>query len=113
MVVQTPEIVSRTLAEKDGRDLFVCDSALRPGIWPQPPAMFRAGQRGRLLYGSDPLPRSKGEERLAGRYATLLDGEIDPNAPADSLKALLLDPRVKRRPVGRRHGLADTLKRLR
>ncbi len=106
-------IVWETLTKEEGKDLFVCDSALRPGGWPLPPAMRWASERRRLIYGSDPLPRRKGEEQVAGRYATILDGEIDPGCPADSLRTLLLDDRVARRPAGHRHGLADTLKRLR
>ena len=65
----------------------------------------------RLIYGSDPLPRA-GDERLAGGYASLIDGDWIDADPAAGLRRLLLNPAVAIRPIGRRHGLMATLQRI-
>ena len=106
-------LVEATLAAADKPDdLLVGDSALRPSFWPTPSPMRAASRKGlRVVWGSDPLPR-KADERSAGRYVTLIDAELDLSRPASSMLALLTDPAVSIRPVGRRYGLFDTIKRL-
>lgn len=106
-------VVRDVLAEAKGPgELLVADSALRPSFWPTPVPMRAALRKGlRVVWGSDPLPR-KADERSAGRYATLIDGALDPVAPAKSLLGLLVDPEIPVRPVGRRYGPIDTIKRL-
>lgn len=62
---------------------FVCDSALRPRFWVEP--LFRTACKCglKLIYGSDPLPRTNDEHKV-GSYATLID------APStDSYKQML------------------------
>ena len=106
-------LVERTLgAANKPNDLLIGDSALRPSFWPTPVPMKVALRKGlRVVWGSDPLPR-KADERSAGRYATLVDGALDPVSPAKSLLALLTSPSAALRPVGRRYGLVDTLRRI-
>ena len=99
-------------AAQSGGDLMVCDSALRPTFWPTPAPFRVAEARGmRVIYGSDPLPRI-GDEFSAGRYATLIDAPFDPLSPAESILAALDDRSSAVSAVGRRYGLADTLKRI-
>ena len=97
-------------ARKAGKPLPVCDCALRPTFWPMPQLYKKAiGLGGFVLYGSDPLPRI-GDEYSAGSYATLIDAPFDETVPASSiLSAVRTAPLT---PVGRRYGLAGTLKRL-
>ena len=97
-------------AGKAGKPLPVCDCALRPTFWPTPQLYKKAiGLGGFVLYGSDPLPRI-GDEYSAGSYATLIDAPFDETVPASSiLSAVRTAPLT---PVGRRYGLAGTLKRL-
>ncbi|MDD5705796.1 MAG: hypothetical protein PHR35_07705, partial [Kiritimatiellae bacterium] len=105
-------IVRATLSVAAPGELLIGDSAMRPSCWGTPLPMAAAQRRGlRVLYGSDSLPRYD-EERVAGQYATLIAGELNPNTPSASLRRLLLDPRVDVRPVGHRHGLIATLRRL-
>ena len=92
--------------------LLIGDSALRPTCWGLPRPMALAQRKGlRIIYGSDPLPRS-GEECVAGGYASLIDGTLSSETPADDLRRLLLDPAVTVQPVGRRYGIVATLRRL-
>ncbi len=98
-------------AGKAGKPLPVCDCALRPTFWPTPKLYKRAVELGGfVLYGSDPLPRS-GDEYSAGSYATLMDAPFDENAPASSILSAIHTATLT--PVGRRHGLSGTLRRLR
>ncbi len=99
-------------ASRSGGDLLVGDSALRPTFWPKPRPFADAEAHGlRVIYGSDPLPRV-GDEFSAGRYATLIDAPFDPLSPAASILAGLGDRSAAVSAVGRRYGLADTLKRI-
>ena len=108
------KVVSDALAAADAESspLLIGDCALRPSFWPTP-APFRAARaKGlRIVYGSDPLPRP-GDDETAGLYATLVEAELDPGAPAASLLSALRDPAIALRPVGRRHGVLGTLRRL-
>ena len=82
-----------------------------PDVLADTPTLQKAvGLGGFVLYGSDPLPRS-GDEYSAGSYATLIDAPFDENAPASSILSALHTATLM--PVGRRHGLSGTLRRLR
>ena len=97
-------------AGKEDKPLPVCDCALRPTFWPTPQLYKKAvGLGGFVLYGSDPLPRI-GDEYSAGSYATLIDAPFDETVPATSLLTAMRSNRLT--PVGRRYGVAGTLKRL-
>lgn len=90
---------------EDRRLLFAGDSSTRPWLLP-PPGPFRLARRRGvpILGGSDPLPL-RGEERRAGRLATLVSGRIDPRHPATGLVRLLREERGSLRLAGRRDGL--------
>ncbi len=106
-------LVRRTLARATPATLLLGDSALRPVGWLTPRPMAAARRRGfRVLCGSDPLPRPN-DERRAGEYATQIVGELDPAAPAASLRRLLENPAVALQPAGRRSSLRAFLRRLR
>jgi len=91
--------------------LFISDTTMRPRFWPVPRLMKFATKRGfKLICGSDPLPFS-GEEKLLGSYATLTTGEFDETIPADSVRAICLDPATDLEPCGHRSGLFSFAKR--
>lgn len=94
-------------------ELLIGDTSLRPTCWAEPLLMRRARRKGlRVLCGSDPLP-FVGEEKLAGTYASILDADLDPARPVESVRQALRDPTVVVRPVGRRGSLWQVLGRLR
>lgn len=84
------KIVGRLLRSDSFRAIvpFVGDSALRPLFWHEP--LFGVARRRgyRFLCGSDPLPGA-GNERNAGRLATLIDAE--PVSSAGAMRALLAE----------------------
>ncbi len=100
-------------AVRDHAPLLIGDCALRPTFWPRPRPYRTAEAQGLgIIYGSDPLPRA-GDELCAGRYATLLDAPFNPLSPATSILAALGTSSATPVPVGNRHGLVGTLRRLR
>jgi hypothetical protein len=92
--------------------LWLGDTTMRPREWPRGRLMRQAVKaEARLLAGSDPLPGA-GEADYAGRYATLLNCELEPRDPAGSvLRGLRVLP-PGGRPVGRRCSLAAVLLRM-
>ena len=71
--------------------VFLADNPARPSFWPAPRAFRSMELQGRpVLRGSDPLPLS-GEEKRAGGFASLLEGEFDPLRPLASLMGILED----------------------
>lgn len=94
------------------RDLMLGDSALRPSFWGTPlPMRLAAGKGLRIIHGSDPLP-VKGDEANAGRYASLLNADVNPSAPASSLLNLLLSEDTVVTAVGKRHSPVEMLRHL-
>lgn len=92
--------------------LFIGDSALRPTFWPTPkPYKDAEAKGGRVLRGSDPLPRA-GDEFSAGRYAMLVDDAFDSVTPCSSVLKAITSPATEITPVGRRYGLLETAKRV-
>jgi hypothetical protein len=92
--------------------LWLGDTTMRPCEWPRGGIMRRAAKAGgRVLAGSDPLPGAS-EARYAGRYATLLNGELDPNDPAGSILRGFRALPPGGRPIGRRCSLPVVLLRM-
>lgn len=91
--------------------LFISDTTMRPRFWPVPRLMKFALKNGfKLICGSDPLP-FPGEENILGSYATLTSGEFDENIPADSVRAIFLNPATDLQPCGHRSGLFSFIRR--
>ena len=85
-----------------GDSLLIGDSALRPVFWLEPCQYRVARAHGiRVLHGSDPLPRP-GQERRAGSYGSVIEADLDADAPAESLMSAILDASKTIRPVGGR-----------
>ncbi|RIK99935.1 MAG: hypothetical protein DCC75_14230 [Proteobacteria bacterium] len=68
-------------------ELFLGDTTLRPSF-ALTPGTFRKFKEHRILAGSDPLPLS-GEERMLGRYFSLLESPFDTERPGESVRAAL------------------------
>ena len=105
--------IAASLLEQSRPDhLALCDTALRPSIWPQPSLMRRGELLGlRVLAGSDPLPLP-GEEKYAGSYATYSSASFDLLRPISSFRRLLLEPAVAWQRIGKRPGAFTTARRL-
>jgi hypothetical protein len=78
------KLIRKGIETLAGRGLMLCDSSIRPSFFPDPVLFHVARRLGvPILAGTDTYPVA-GEERLAGSYATLLEGDFDPaNAAAD------------------------------
>lgn len=105
-------VVAALLDAFPGADLALADPSLRPVFWPTPRPMAEAAASGRrVLSGSDPLP-PKGEAMRIGQYADLAEtASLDLAAPLTPQIANLLKD-APLRPVGRRAGLLEFLRRV-
>lgn len=91
--------------------LLIGDSSMRPAILPQPGPMNIAEKKGfSILAGSDPLP-FKGDEQFMGTYTTLIDGDIDENNPATSVRQLLKAGPKKISRAGQRSSIIAVMNR--
>ena len=109
---QRGKIVNELLNTIKPENLFIGDTSLRPTIWTKPFLMRKAENLNfKILSGSDPLP-FKGEENLAGSYASFLEGDFQKNEPNDSIKKILLEKNLNIKHLGKRSSLNQTLYRL-
>ncbi len=98
------KIVSNIIETNDPNNLLISETTMRPTIWPTPVLVKQAFRKNfRMIVGSDPLPFS-GEESLVGSYISMVQGEFDPQNPEGSIKALLMDPSIKIKRLGKRSG---------
>jgi hypothetical protein len=78
-----------------GSGLMLCDTAIRPGLFPDPLLFHHARRLGvPVVAGTDTYPMP-GEERLAGSYASLLEADFDPADAADAVPRLLRERSFK------------------
>lgn len=83
-------ILRSFLDSGSGERLFLGDNQGRPRSFPRSSIFRLATSKGIVtLPGSDPLPL-EGQTDRAGSYGFVLDAEIDPASPADSLRAAIL-----------------------
>jgi len=82
-------LVAGLLHSHGGPEFFLGDNGGRPRPG-RPPRLFAVAQtRGvRVLPGTDPLPLSREENRVGG-YGLVLQGNVDLDKPARSIRALL------------------------
>jgi len=101
-----------TLLETFGRQVFLCDSSLRPGGMAEPPFFQLARHLGcRILAGSDPLP-FHGEERWMGTYASRIEGVADGLATPEMVRHALTSPETRVMTVGSRASPGKVFYRL-
>lgn len=97
------------LVQKPG-EFFLGDNRARLRGTPRPAPFGRAEARGiRVLPGTDPLPFPN-QAATPGSYGFALEGELDPDRPAASLKERLRDPATPLRPYGRGEGILRFLR---
>ena len=105
-------IIGRLLERASPGTLFLCDTALRPNLWPEPVLMRSGSGRGFAVFaGTDPLPL-RGEERQAGRYATGMTGEFTVADPFGSMRRLLTGGATSPGRAGYRNGVLEAAMRL-
>jgi hypothetical protein len=98
------KLVHALLTTQTPGRFLIGDIGLRPTLW-SPNLMKTACERGfKIMGGSDSLPLP-GEERWIGRNGFQVTGAFDPQHPAASLRALLLDPASAFVPLGRQSSL--------
>ena len=95
-------IVRRLIETATPGQLLIGDTTLRPKHCPESPLMKAARVRGlAVVAGSDPLP-FRGEESIAGTYATTWDAEFDPADPLASIRRTLTAATFAPGTLGRR-----------
>jgi hypothetical protein len=99
-------LVEARIREGGAGDLFLGDNGGRLAAGPRPRLLDLAESRGLVvLPGSDPLP-IPGQERRVASFGFVLDGPVDADRPAESLKAGLRGLAASPRAYGRATGLA-------
>jgi len=104
--------VKRLLEEKSPENLLICDTSLRPTVWPTPRQMATAIKRGvKVIAGSDPLPFYD-EEKYIGSYGFCLTGEFNHQRPAFSIRSLLRKPDKNIFLIGKRNDIITFCQRI-
>jgi len=105
-------LVKELIDNSSPTELAVCDTSLRPILWPLPALMRRAGKKGLVfIAGSDPLPLP-GEEKQMGSYGFVYNGPFDKEQPAHSVRQLLSSSPDAIIPAGRRNNILQVFHRL-
>ena len=104
-------IVKGILEEFHSSYLFIGDNSARPSLWPIPKLFHLAENYSiQVLRGSDPLPFSEEASRV-GTYGFFLEGDIQPNKPAESFRKLLISNNARIKLVGRQDNSFSFLNR--
>ncbi len=105
--------VVRGLIDNDSlKPLLLGDSSMRPSFWGTPDQMEYGRNKGlKIICGSDPLP-FRGEEGVAGAYATLAEYDFDFSNPSVSAREMLISPSVRFNPMGERSSPVKWLARV-
>jgi hypothetical protein len=81
------------LTESDPEKIFLGDNSGRPSFWKYSPLFEEAKKKNiKILPGTDPLPFPN-EVKRPGKFAFLLNGHLEPDQPAKSLRNILLSTR--------------------
>jgi len=98
-------IVRRLIESSRGASLYLGDNGGRLAWSPRPRLFEVARAKGvRVLPGSDALPLS-GQQGKVGRFGFVLEGALDPRAPARAVAACLAGTRAQPRAFGCREHL--------
>lgn len=106
------KIVRNLINEVDPGKVLIGDTSLRPSSG-FIPSMFRlAKHKGfKIVCGTDPLP-VKGEEKLIGSYASVVETDFDMAKPVESMRSCLLDPDTAFDSSGERGSWLNVTKRI-
>jgi hypothetical protein len=95
------QILENFIDNNEVSQIFLGDNGGRPIFWPTPSLLKIGLRKGmKILPGSDPLP-FKSENRKAGSFGFILEGDIDPDFPTQSLKRLIFNSPKTPRSYGR------------
>jgi hypothetical protein len=95
------QVLNDFLKSAGGRKVFLGDNGGRAHLLPQPPLFRWATAQGlKILPGSDPLPFPH-ETQRPGSFGFHLEGVLDPDKPAASLRLLIKNARTEIVPFGR------------
>ena len=87
--------------QEAGNSFFIGDNSGRPLFWRRPIHFKIAGALSvPILPGSDPLP-FRSEQKRGGSFGFAIDATINPEKPAESLKALLRNGKLEIRSFGK------------
>ncbi|MCU0645012.1 MAG: hypothetical protein MUC94_12220 [bacterium] len=83
------KVIAQQIQKKSINEIFIGETTLRNTLWPEPKLIKQARKKGfPVIAGSDPLP-FKGEEKGIGSFGFTIEGEFDPEQPAQSLQNLM------------------------
>lgn len=106
------KVVEQILKQATPETLVICDSSLRPPLWPEPLLMKESRERGlQVIAGSDPLPR-RNESALVGSYGVWIGETLNCKAPAAQLRQLLLKQSGKIQLCGHRSSTREAAWRI-
>ena len=101
-------LIERVLAEKRGDKFFLGDNGGRPKVWPVPQFALAQKLGIRVLRGTDPLPLT-GDERRIASFGFGLAHAVDTEHPLESLLRILSDPSTQVLPLGRPVSVAQAI----
>lgn len=104
------KIINALIASWESGSIFLGDNGNRPAFWPLP-KVFQKGHAKEIynLPGSDPLPFPEAEKK-AGSYGFMLRGQINSEAPFESLKSAVRSTPQTILPYGTRESFVPFVK---
>ncbi|MCI0495029.1 hypothetical protein L0Z72_08465 [candidate division KSB1 bacterium] len=97
------KVIARQIQKRSIKEIFIGETTLRNTLWPEPKLIKQARKKGfPVIAGSDPLP-FKGEEQGIGSFGFTIEGEFDPEQPAQSLRDLMSRNKQDIQIIGKRN----------
>jgi hypothetical protein len=94
------DVLRSVIDQEDSRRFFIGATSKLPALFDLPLLMQQSARAGfRNLQGSDPFPFAR-EMRRVGAFGSLLEGSLDAEQPAASLRRLLWETDCPPRPFG-------------
>ncbi len=105
------KIINEQIEKQSPENIYIGETTMRPTVWLKPKLIKKAENRGfRVMAGSDPLP-FRGEEKEIGSFGFKIEGEFDPENPAQSMRNIFSDPTKKLTLIGKRNNVFKFSKR--
>lgn len=99
------KVIARQIQEKSISEIFIGETTLRNTLWPEPKLIKKARKKGfPVIAGSDPLP-FKDEEKGIGSFGFTIEGNFDPEKPAQSLRNTMNKNRDNIKIIGCRNNI--------
>ena len=105
------KVIEEQIENNSPDNLFIGETTMRPTVWLKPKLIKRAERKGfRVMAGSDPLP-FPGEENGIGSFGFLIEGDFDPDNPAQSIRTIISDSSNPIKLIGKRNKILTFSKR--